>query len=775
MSSSRDSTARIPRPRRPRRLARLSRATGWLAALAGAATLTLLAAGPAPAVVGHAGAGDPQVPAPTAGLRARMSPAAGEVQLTLTGLSPVTVTDQRPFVVSGRVRSDRLRTLRNASVSLELGTTPITARSAVDDVLADPGYTAPVAGAQVDLNALRPGTSRRFSLPVDTSTLPLGVTGVYPIRIVVDGTLGGVPQQVASVTTLLPWYSAVDQVARTRVLFLWPLVDVPHRDHAGVFLDDSLASELAPGGRLYRLVAAGADRPVAWMVDPALLAAASAMSGGYDVRTAAAGSPTPPATGSTPPTTSAGPGTSAEASPGSPSGTTSDGATSDGATSGGATTGPATVRGSGGAAARQWLEAFNLASSRAEVATVPYGDVDVTSTLDAAQPWLLRGASAWGASVAADILGRPVVHDVAWPVDGQADKAAVNRLGDAGQAAVILSGAQLPPSDVLAYTPSGRAQVGAGGDVPALLSDPVLDAQVATGAGADPLLARQRFLAETLLVTAELPTASRLLVIAPPRRWDPSRAYAEALVRGLTRAAWLRPVSLDTALAWPVPSITRAELPNQPPAGQLPPSYVQEAGDTNHRLRTFASILTQPDPVVPNYRAALYSSLSTSWRHHVPAGLQLLADTTDALDKQRAQVRIVSRGGTLTSTSGPFPVTVVNDLDQAVSVGLDVRSADPLRLRITAPDEVRVPAGARVSVNARVEATTSGDLAATAQLLTPQLQVAYSAPVELPVHVRAYGQVAVLVFGGAAALLMLAAGVRLVRRVRASRAGGGAA
>ena len=61
------------------------------------------------------------------------------------------------------------------------------------------------------------------------------------------------------------------------------------------------------------------------------------------------------------------------------------------------------------------------------------------------------------------------------------------------------------------------------------------------------LLARQRFLAETLLHALEL-TEPRLLVIAPPRRWDPSELWADELVTAIRRAPWLNPVSLDEAV-----------------------------------------------------------------------------------------------------------------------------------------------------------------------------------------------------------------------------------
>jgi hypothetical protein len=346
----------------------------------------------------------------------------------------------------------------------------------------------------------------------------------------------------------------------------------------------------------------------------------------------------------------------------------------------------------------------------------------------------------------------------------------VDRLPSIGDGSVIMSGDQVPPDEVLAYTPSGRAVLGPN-DVQGLLTDPTLQSLVATPAAGDPVLARQRFLGETLLITAELPTASRLVVVTPPRRWNPSRAYADALIQAFTQARWLQPVSLDRALRWPVPTLARADLPTTPPADQLPASYVDLAAASYARLRTFAAILTEPRPIVGDYRAALYSSLSTAYRRNVDAGLKTLTQTSDALERDRAKVRIVSRGGTLTSNSGTFPLTVVNDLDQGVRLGLDVESADPLRLQISAPESVNVRSGERVSVSAKVDATTSGDLAASAQLVTPRNRVPYAAPVDLEVRVRAYGQVALLVFGGAAAVLVLAASIRVFRRVRTARRG----
>lgn len=678
------------------------------------------------------------------------------VDLTVASFDPVTVTPNRPLRISGQVRDMGGPVLRDVAVEVAVATTPVTARSAIDDSLADPGYLAPLPDATQSLGAVRAGQAATYRLRVDTTTLPVSVTGVYPLRLSVVATVRGARTTVAQVTTALPWYPDPSQVARTRMLFVWPLMAAPQRDRSGVFPDESLAQQLRPGGRLDTLVTAAADRPVAWFVDPALLADTSAMSAGYQVR----GTPAAP-----------GPAGSTAATPDASSpdtGSATGSATPTTPTDGPSAAEPPAIKGTGADDARRWLEQLNVASSRQTLAVVPYGDLDVASVVDARRAGLARSASRWGAAQAQTLLGRPVVRDVAWPVDGMASATTVDRLPRAGDRAVLLSGDQAPPTVVPAYTPSGRALVGAD-DFPALLTDPALDALVADPGNVDPVLARQRFLAETLLITAELPTASRLVAVAPPRRWNPTPAYADALMAAFTEARWLRPVSLDRALRWPVPTLAREDLPESAPDGQLPTSYVDAAAASFARLVTFAGILTEPNPTVPRFRSALYSSLSTYWRDDVEGGLRSLSATSTALDTDRDKVRIVSRGGTLTSNSGPFPITVVNDLDQDVQLGLDVESTDPLRLQITAPDTVKVPSGGRVSVDAEIDATTSGDLSATAQIVTPTVRAPYSEPVVLEVRVRAYGQVALLVFGGAAALLIMAAGIRVFRRVRRSR------
>ncbi len=639
------------------------------------------------------------------------------VDLQLSELEPVTLTLERTLRLGGQVQVLSGAEVRDASLRLEVATSPVIARSALDEVVADPGYTVPVTDAVQALGRLRPGEPIGYRLRVPADTLPLQVTGVYPIRLVVTGVVGGVSTEVASLTTLLPWYPAGDQVAKTRLLWLWPVIDGPHRDSEGQFTSDTLAGSMTPGGRLSTLVDAAAGRPVTWVIDPAVLADASAMADGYQIRV-----------------------------------------------------GGVSRRGLRGDDARRWLQELSAASSRREVSVVPYGDVDVTSVLDADRAALVRGGARWGGALAASVLGRPVRRDLAWPVDGQADAVAVDRMPRAAQRAVVLSGDAVPPVTTPAYTPSGRALVGTR-QVDALLTDPTLDELVADPVDEQPILARQRFLAQTLLITVELPAQPRLVVVAPPRRWAPDPAYANDLLDSTVRAGWIRPVTLDRALQWEVPDLEREPVSETPPDDQLPDTYVDQASRGRVDTITFGAILTEPVPVIPAFQSAFYSSVSTAWRVNLDGGQSLLDTASSRLLEQREKVRIVSRGGTITSNTGSLPITVANDLDQAVVAGLDVQSTDGLRLQVSAPDRVRVPAGGRVSVNADVQASTSGNLTATAQLTTPR-GAPYSAPVTVDVRVRAYGQVALIVFGGAAALLILAALVRVTRRIIASRAGG---
>ena len=421
--------------------------------------------------------------------------------------------------------------------------------------------------------------------------------------------------------------------------------------------------------------------------------------------------------------------------------------------------------------AQAWIDSFSAAAANREVVTLPYGDPDVAAVAAAGRPGFLKQGQRKGDRVYQRVIGQTPRSDLSWPADGAGDDRVIATSGRAGDAFVLLAEENAPQVTPLTYTPSGRIAW----EDPALevlLADGPTSAIVATPADTtnDVLLARQRFLAETLLHTLEN-SAPRLLVVAPPRRWDPSEQWSDSLVQAIRRAPWLDAVSLDAAVRPEAPTVERVPpaIPQLSIDHQLPESMVTAArrGLTdNHRL---GAILTQPRRLSSPIEDALFTSVSTAWREDVGAAEASQGATLDRLAAQRSRVRIVSRGGTLGDDSGSFPVTVRNQLDQAVVVRLAVTSTDPLRLRVKGPEEpIRVAAAGSVSREVDLDAVTSGRLSFDAQLRTPK-GAAYNEPVTLAVDVRGFGQITFIVFGVAVALLVLAAVIRVIRRIRAAR------
>jgi hypothetical protein len=619
--------------------------------------------------------------------------------LQLTSLTPLSPQGDDTLRAKGTFVSNR--TLDDVVIRLEVGTTPFVSRTSITEAAANPPFTTAVPGAEDDLRKVRRGQREQFTVAVPAGSLPIAFAGVYPLRVVaVDGATGA---ELSATDTFLPWAPEGVGVPESRLLMFWPMVSQPARDSTGSFVTNTLPASTAPGGRLTTLVRTGADAPVTWVVDPALLDAVSAL----DEPSAAA-----------------------------------------------------------------WIESFRAAAGQREVVALPFGDPDVAAVAAAGRPGFLRQGRQKGERVYQRIIGATARSDLSWPADGAADDRVIGTSGRAGDAFVLLAEENLPVSDTLSYTPSGRVAW----EEPALdllLADGPASALVASPADttSDVLLARQRFLAETLLHALELPNDPRLLVIAPPRRWDPSAQWSDELVRAIRRAQWLKPVSLDAAVRPEAPTVERAapSIPAISLERQLPESMVTSArrGLTdNSRL---AGILTQPRQLSAPIADALFTSVSTAWRSDVGAAEAAQAATLDRLAAQRSRVRIVSEGGTLGDDSGSFPVTVRNQLDQAVVVRLAVASTDPLRLRVKGPDDrIRVASSRSVSVEVELNAVTSGRLSFDAQLRTPK-GAAYNEPVTLAVDVRELGRITFVVFGAAVALLVLAAAIRVIRRIRAAR------
>ena len=680
------------------------------------------------------------------------------VSVALDSMSPNAPTDGDTLTVSGTVTNNGKQAVTGAHVGLRVG--PIlNTRSGINDVAQHPDELQGVSGSEVGdkyaqkFAKLAPGVAEHFSISVPVDKLDLGANGVYEFGVALSGQTSAQPwQQVLGVQrTFLPWQPS-DADTRTRTTVLWPLLSTVHmtaKTGAGqlqtpVFLNDDLAKELAPGGRLDQMVSLGKDLDVTWVIDPDLLASVDAMASG-NYRLQGEGD-----------TTVAGPKEHQ-------------------------------------ALAKQWLASLQKPVVGKEVVALPFADPDLASLAH-------RGTSVTGSlshlkdatDVAATTV-KTVLHvtpstDYAWPVNGAVDPSIMRVATSAGADRVIARSDSLQETAGLSYTPSAARPVGGG------TTAVVADAKLSTAfegdltKAADSTLAVQEFLAQSLEINAQT-DQQRSIVVAPQRL--PTAAQAQAMaaaVRALQGGTWSQAQDLTAAAkAKPDPSATTripstSVYPTYLRRQELPASAFEQIARTQDKLDDFQVILSDQSRVVTPFGRAINRGMSTSWRGQSDDGDAFRNGVEGWLDDLAGQVRLIDKSETkLSGRSATIPVTVQNNLVQPVGhLVLRLTSTQPTRLKIGGKayyeQPVDIAGGHAQSVKFTTSANANGRATVIAQLYTEDGQE-YGAPVTFDVKVTEVTPTVMLVIGGGVLLLVLA-GFRMYtqrKRAAARQAGEGGA
>lgn len=691
-------------------------------------------------------------------------------QVLVTKLAPRAPMDPDEFFqVRGYVVNRGSDTLHELTVRLRRGDVLQTRgelATADDELPATPtrvGRT-PVRTAEQDL---APGARTTFDIRIRVSQLRLSSLGVYPLKVEARGRFGDGPTDtLGSVPTYVPWFPDGAPRGKVRIAWLWPLVDQPRRGPREVMLDDDLATSFARGGRLDRMLRSAADGstgacdvpadtpatlpprprttpcrgegvPMTYAVDPDLLYTAQALSAPYQL--------------------------------------------ADG--------GNKTKRMDTTEPARGWLDGLRKAAAGADVLSLPYADPDVVA-LTAPELALadevpqLREV---GRIQTQSTLGKTPLKTVVWPPPGRLTRRSVEALTSGGGDAVVVDPVALPaPDSEPSFTPGanvGRLPTNTGS--PSVLTiDSVLSGLIAAAPDDYPgdRIVEQRWLAETAMISAERPSVSRTLLVAPPRRADLHTAVAADAIRDSGRLPWLCPVSLAAVAAGTDACLGEV----RPDPAELPPVEIEppHAGDvllsTTHLskvrgLRRSAIQFTDEVLANPTSEAAVGTidrltrararTESSAWREDASAGermLQLLADDVGDL-RNRVHLQVGSGTVTLTSSSGVISVNVVNELDQAVRVGVSLNPGNRARLSTLETPITEVGPGRATQINVKVTAQTSGTFPVKARLVDREAQP-FGAENTLIVRSTQYGRVALAVTGIGAGVLLAAAGLRIIRR-----------
>ncbi|MCF3129039.1 DUF6049 family protein [Streptomyces olivochromogenes] len=668
------------------------------------------------------------------------------VSVSLDTLSPNVPTDGDTLTVSGTVTNNGKQSVTGAHVGLRVGA-PLGTRSAIDgiarrsdDLQASVGNE--VGGKYVEKFAkLAPGVAQHFSISVPVDKLDLGQDGVYEFGVSLSGQTAAQPwEQVLGIQrTFLPWQPE-EADTKTKATYLWPLISTVHmtaKTGAGeqqtpVFLNDDLAKDISPGGRLAQMLALGRELDVTWVIDPDLLASVDAMTRSYRLQ-------------------------------------------GDNDT---------TTAGTHQAVAKQFLADLQKAVADKEVVALPFADPDLASlahngTSVTGSLSHLKDATDVAATTVRTVLHVTPSTDFAWPVDGAVDPSIIKVATSAGADKVIARSDSFQETGGLSYTPSAARPIGGG------TSAVVADARLSeafegdlTKAGSA-TLAVQRFLAQSLALNLQT-DQQRSIVIAPQRM--PSASQAQAMAQGITALQdnnWTLSQELtSTAKAKPDPGATTripstSAYPSSLRKQELPRAAFEQIARTQDKLDNFQVILTDESRVVTPFGRAMNREMSTAWRGRIVEADRFRLGVETYLDQLADQVKLIDKSETkLSGRSATIPVTVQNNLVQGVDhLVLRLTSTMPTRLEIGGQpyteQPVTVSGGHSQSVKFPTSANANGRVTVIAQLFTQDGQE-YGTPVRFDVKVTEVTPTVMLVIGGGVLLLVLAGFRMYTQRKRAA-------
>ncbi|HYH33761.1 MAG TPA: DUF6049 family protein [Nocardioides sp.] len=676
---------------------------------------------------------DQQAPA------ARAVPASDDpLQVTIGSLSPSEITPRGRVSMRGTVTNVSDERWRAINVHAFISDVPLTTPEELDQAAlvpsdSDVGRRITIPGTFDSIGSLDPGESAVFSVRLDRNEIPVEAPGVYWFGAHALGNTTEARDTVADgrARTFLPLVSGTRATVRTS-LVIQVRRPVRHTRDGRVLGARRWAQDLAPGGSLRGLAdlgAAAGARPVTWLVDPAVPEAVQHLvagnrprslgpPGGDDAEPGATASPDDDASGAGP---SAPPEPDPDVRPN-----------------------PAIEPGT------TWLDRLEVAMSGDPVLALPFGDPDVSAATDHGPALLDQARRRSGSDV--EPFGIATDPAIAPPTGSLPEEA--------------LTGL---PSDTLTFL-SDRALPGSrSGTVFEVAGHRVLfaDSGVAQGGPGpdDPLgtvALRQRLLAEAAVgVLAGRRTP--LVVVLPPT-WIPDNPLS--FFSGL-EVDWLELTDAPSLESGRELDAERLDYPAEHRAAELPAANFEAADQLVTAGRTLANVLANDEGLDRQVADEALTSLAYGNRPVAEEVRELVLGSTEWLTRRAAAVKVrAPRGVTLSSASGGFATTVVNRLDQPVTVSLDAVTDATLTVE-TPPTIDLAPRGSQTVV-LDAHATAPGvhyvQLVVTDDTGTP-----LGSSARLPVRSAQVSQVIWLILGVGVGLLFLAIAVRLVRRIRSER------
>lgn len=641
-----------------------------------------------------------------------------DVRVSIRSLSPSRLTTGTSVTMTGTVTNRDDHAWTEVQAYLVIPAAPFTTRAQTREALDNPraytGVRVVDVGSFDEVGDLAPGQTRRFRVTVPYKQLGItGAEGVYPVGVQIlatdeDGARSA--DAIARATTFLPLISRDRPAVPTSVV--WPFLMPTHRDAKGDYAQASRFLEsVAPGGQLRNLLdlaASTAGRASTILVDPALLVGVDDLAHARHL--------------------------------------------------------PAGIEPTD--EQRSQADTFLQDLLRlARAHSVWMLDFDRPDDLALAQNADLRGPlddAIESATAAALTTFQLSGRRVSWPTRGGVTSGLLRSLRRSGDSPAIVAPDSLP-----GYQPRLGSLVRretAAGPMPLL----VTSIGTTTADQQSVVALRQRVLADAALAVLEraIDPASRAdAVTMVDPEWDPGTRWAGGRLAAAFSAPFTRGTSLDSRLTSTLASYdgkVRATVSAEPVAR----SQLVAASDILAAGRTLASVTPRSESVQASLARDVAGLLGVRWRRDRGEGLVIATararKTGGVLDK-------VSVEGppsvTLSSSKGGFPLTILNNTDGAVSVGVSLDSSNPA-LDIPTVEPVEVGAGERRTLTVQVDLGRQRTTFLTAHLVTPEGK-RIGDPSTFKVRSSSIGTVLWVAMGAAGLLVLLA----LVRRFHRRRTG----
>lgn len=556
--------------------------------------------------------------------------------LEIERLTPAYLKDDGPIRIRGTVTNTTEEEWRAINVLPFAGTDPITDAAGLRAAMALPvstevGDRITAFGAYATVGDLEPGESADFDIRVrrDLIAIP-DDPGAYWFGVHASGESDTTPRDGLADGKARTFLTRMPEDADARIAFVLPIRRQIERARDGALLDDRawLADlDHGPLGDALGFANAAGDRPMTWLIDPAVVDAVSSIAEGNPDRDLG------------------------------PTGTPEETGEADGA--------PVRPDTPAAEAAAGWLESLDDASSGSERLLLPYGDLDVAAAVRhdrSALRLALRRTLDWAGDE-----GTPAIA----PLNGRLPGSTVAAL-DPGttlildRAALPDAGARSTVEGLTTYLATGEAASGGPGPEPTR-------GQVAH---------RQQILAEAAV--RALSGESQMVVALDPG------AIPEvdgSFFAGLDSVPWLGLSDLDELRA-DVTRGTADQLLDPVTDAGLPAENFRAARELIAAGRILDDILPLTDTLVATVETEALAGLS-GWRRGSPttAAGQLRAAAA-GVQESLDSVSAVGQPVTLSAETGRFSVTVINDLAQPVQVGLSATTDGSLEITPTPPVDI---------------------------------------------------------------------------------------